>query len=677
MRAIPAPKTWRNPLLAAAAFLAAGSVAAAADRGRPPPHFIAGPVDVRHYGAADDLLTAGLGWSGIASPVAPAVSDPPTREELRRLAIYTNMRALISVSPTEGFGTIYGTLGLVPGTEYLAFGKDGRRSHGGSAEAAFLVQIPEDFDREEPCIVTAPSSGSRGVYGAISNAEAAFRENCAVAYTDKGTGVGFHDLTRDVVYDLFGRARPSDEVRLAHFRVPDTPAVRSFTARFPHRIAIKHAHSRENPERDWGRFVLQSIEFALWAVNDRFDRRWSPRDVRIVAAGVSNGGGAALLAAEQDFRGLIDGVVVSEPQIQPRRKFFAILDRGRFVPSHSRSLYDVTTFMNVYADCAGVDTNAITPTHPGVMRCAALKARGLLDGATPLDQILEARERIHRAGMLPDADRLLPSHASLHLWRILAPVYGNAYARASIADHLCFMSFASTGADGTVVPWDEANLEKAFATSGGLPGAALSPPGGGPFIVDDAKNPPQNELLSPDLNLDGALCWRSLATGRFTPTWRIPPASARRAAEDGIADVRAEGDLHGTPALILHGRKDALIAPNHSSRAYFGLNRVVEGRRSRLRYIEVANGNHFDALIPLYPILGAPGETLVAMHGYFNGAVETMLRHLDGDAALPASQVFAATEETCPLPTAPAATDRVRFERRTVIIPAGGTPAGC
>ena len=54
-----------------------------------------------------------------------------------------------------------------------------------------------------------------------------------------------------------------------------------------------------------------------------------------------------------------------------------------------------------------------------------------------------------------------------------------------------------------------------------------------------------------------------------------------------------------------------------------------------------------------------------------------MLRHLDGQAALPASQVFAATEETCAVPTTPAAADRIRFEDRNVIIPAGGTPAGC
>jgi hypothetical protein len=42
---------------------------------------------------------------------------------------------------------------------------------------------------------------------------------------------------------------------------------------------------------------------------------------------------------------------------------------------------------------------------------------------------------------------------------------------------------------------------------------------------------------------------------------------------------------------------DALIAPNHNSRAYFGLNQLVEGPRSRARYIEIVNGNHFDAFI--------------------------------------------------------------------------------
>jgi hydroxybutyrate-dimer hydrolase len=96
-----------------------------------------------------------------------------------------------------------------------------------------------------------------------------------------------------------------------------------------------------------------------------------------------------------------------------------------------------------------------------------------------------------------------------------------------------------------------------------------------------------------------------------------------------------------------------------------------------VRYIEVANGNHFDAFIPLYPLLGAPGQTLVAMHGYFNHGVDVMLRHLLGQARLPMSQVFAATEETCLLPNLPSATDRIRFINRKLVIPTGGTPAGC
>ena len=664
-------------LLARAAFLLAmAAMPAAADPAGDPPGFVAGEVRVRHYGPENDLLTAGLGWAGIASPIPPAVSNPPTPDELRRLAIYNNMRGLISTSPTEGFGTIYGKHGPVPGVEYMALVK----GDDGDAAAAVLVQIPDALNTERPCIVTAPSSGSRGLYGAISNAEAAFEHGCVVAYTDKGTGIGFHDLTRDVVYDLVGNARLAGAVDLPHFRAEDSRALRRFKAKYPHRIAIKHAHSQANPERDWGKFVLQSIRFAFWAINDhRGGARWTPDNVLVVAAGVSNGGGAALLAAEQDESGLIDGIVVSEPQVQPaRRKPFAIFDRGRLLLHHSRSLYDVTTFMDVYADCAGVNTNAVTPAPPGVARCGALKDRGLLQADDLVGQVEEARDRVHAYGLLRDADKLLPSHASLHLWRILAPVYGNAYARAAVEDHLCKMSFASTRLpDGTVVQWDEANLEKAFATLGGLPAGALANPTNGPFIVDDAMDPPKNELTSPDLNLDGALCWRALATGRKQPTSRLPSRAEARAAARGIAEVRAGGDLDGRPAIILHGRKDALIAPNHSSRAYFGLNRMIEGQESRARYIEVANGNHFDAFIPLYPLLGVANETLVAMHGYFNQAIGTMIAHLDEGAPLPKSQVFAATQETCSVPAEPAEEDRIRFVGRVLVIPEGGPPAGC
>src|SRR5215472_236594 len=92
-----------------------------------------------HYdGISNDLLTAGLGKSGLGSPVAPGFVDPlnPTAEELRRRAIYNNYRALIDPTPGGGFGVLYGPNvqadgtvttgeGLIAGDEYIAFENGG------------------------------------------------------------------------------------------------------------------------------------------------------------------------------------------------------------------------------------------------------------------------------------------------------------------------------------------------------------------------------------------------------------------------------------------------------------------------------------------------------------------------------------------------------------------------
>src|ERR1700745_4289934 len=64
-----------------------------------------------HYdGVTNDLLTAGLGKSGLGNATPPGLADPahPTAEELRRLAIYSNYRALVDPTPGGGFGTLYG-----------------------------------------------------------------------------------------------------------------------------------------------------------------------------------------------------------------------------------------------------------------------------------------------------------------------------------------------------------------------------------------------------------------------------------------------------------------------------------------------------------------------------------------------------------------------------------------
>jgi len=50
---------------------------AAAFAADPTPGFIHGEIHRAHYdGVKDDLLTAGLGKSGLASSAAPAIADP-------------------------------------------------------------------------------------------------------------------------------------------------------------------------------------------------------------------------------------------------------------------------------------------------------------------------------------------------------------------------------------------------------------------------------------------------------------------------------------------------------------------------------------------------------------------------------------------------------------------------
>ncbi|WP_227515425.1 D-(-)-3-hydroxybutyrate oligomer hydrolase [Marinobacter salinus] len=63
------------------------------------PDFVMGEIEQTGYdGITDDLLTAGLGASGLAG-AAPSFDDPvnPTSAELRRLAIYNNYRALVDI----------------------------------------------------------------------------------------------------------------------------------------------------------------------------------------------------------------------------------------------------------------------------------------------------------------------------------------------------------------------------------------------------------------------------------------------------------------------------------------------------------------------------------------------------------------------------------------------------
>jgi len=197
------------------------------------PSYVGTVSSAEYDGVSNDLLTAGLGKSGLQSAVAPAYANPlqPTAAELRRAAIYNSYRALLDTTAAGGYGTLYGpnvdasgnvssSEGLIAGGEYTAFSDDGT----GQQNVTLVVQVPNSFDRSKPCIITATSSGSRGVFGAISTGEWGLKKGCAVAYTDKGTGGAGHDLATDTVPLIDGTRSSSATAGLgAQFRARCRP----------------------------------------------------------------------------------------------------------------------------------------------------------------------------------------------------------------------------------------------------------------------------------------------------------------------------------------------------------------------------------------------------------------------------------------------------------------------
>jgi hydroxybutyrate-dimer hydrolase len=474
--------------------------------------------------------------------------------------------------------------------------------------------------------VTAASSGSRGVYGAIGSAgEWGLKRGCAVAYTDKGTGNGVHDLQNDTVNRYDGtRATAAAAGSDSNFTAALSAAeLTAFNAATPNRFAVKHAHSGVNPEADWGTFTLQAVEFAFYVLNQQFGaplpdgsrtKLIVPGNTIVIASSVSNGAGAALAAAENDGLGLIDGVAVSEPNIQMAPAAGLSIERGT-LPAYtggSKPLYDYFSYANLLQPCAALAT-AATGSPFGYTggtafvagnRCASLAANGLVTGATTLEQANDALARLRAYGWEPESDLL---HASHYLFAspAIAVTYANAHGRFPVQDNLCGFSFGAV--DGA-----------------GLPTAAAPAAIAGVF---GAASPSTGAL---DFAFDGALCLRNLWAGAGAQ------ADAVRA---GVVEVRRSANLRGTPTIIVHGRNDTLVPPNFSSRPYLLRNAQVEGAASRVRYVEVTNAQHFDSFLPF------PGydTRFIPLHVYFNRAMDAMWAHLKNGAALPPSQVVRTT----------------------------------
>ncbi|MDG0024825.1 D-(-)-3-hydroxybutyrate oligomer hydrolase [Trinickia sp. Y13] len=605
-------------------------------------------------GVSDDLLTAGLGKTGLAGP-APTIANPasPTAAELRRLAIWSNYRALVDMTANGGYGRFWGpnidvdgndTLGegKIAGAEYIAYADNGS----GKQNVTLMVQVPTQFDPQKPCIVTATSSGSRGVYGAISAAgEWGLKRGCAVAYTDKGSGNGAQDLMTGQVTLIDGLLADAASAGKKSLFTVDASAsdLARYNAAFPYRYAFKHAHSQQNPEQDWGTDTLEAVQFAYWVLNHQFGPaaagshhrvRYEPGSITTIAASVSNGGGASLAAAEQDKRGWITAVVVGEPQINvdmPHRA--RVLEGGQPIAQAGKPLADYVTLANLLQPCAALAQAATGAPYLTALplarttairqaRCASLAAAGYVKGADLQAQADDALAQLHAAGYEADSDLLQAPMWDSQAEPAVAVTYANAYTRSSVLDNLCGFSFGTTnpatGAAG--VPPAVSPMPTVFGLGNGIP-----PTNGISLVYGDGTTAAaDHRLATPDASFAGAVCMRRLWT-QHDPRMRM-----------SVRAVSVEADLHGKPAILVQGRSDALVPINHASRAYLAANSLREGGRSQVSLYEVTNGQHFDAF------LGVPGfdTRFVPVHYYYLQALDLMWRHLHEGAPLPPSQVI-------------------------------------
>lgn len=486
----------------------------------------------------DDLLTAGLGIDGLRGAI-PALANPdtPTVAELRRRAVWTNWRGIADVSATGGLGSAYGDLRPVPGREF-----HGSATVPGAAQPhRLLLQLPDRFDRDRPCLVVTASSGSRGVYGAIALAGGwGLPKGCAVAYTDKGAGTDWK-------------------------RVPLEGGEEA--------VHVPHAHSGDHPEADWGRHVLQAARFG----RDVLVRETAidPDTLVVIAAGVSNGAGAVLRAAGDDADAArriadaprIDGVVAVSPNIHV---------------DGARPLFDVATHAALLMPCAlaapAFDGDpllrpggALPPAYTA--GCAALAEHGQIDGGDVPAQAANAWHAMQAAGWTDAAMRAGALSVAFDLWRAVAAGYASAYARAPADAMPLGYRYAVLDAQGAPVAASPAEAALWWSDSSGIP------PGSGVVLLDPSGD---------DGRMTGLLGLRALAKDDA-------------AVRDALSATRALPPRDGLPILLLHGLDDGLVPEWTTSAPYAAFARQ---HGARLGYWRIAFAQHFDAFLGLPGLTG-------------------------------------------------------------------------
>lgn len=496
-----------------------------------------------------DLVSAGLGLAGLRGE-APTPTDPrqPTAQALRQLAFHTQYNSLAAVQTDSGLGGFVDTdLPQVGGVEVLSWLALPDIPH----RSRVLLQIPETFDAQAPCLIAAPASGSRGVYGATPLvAPWALPKGCAVVYTDKGAGTDYVDVNART-----GVALTGERVTLANDQVgfvPPSLADGEASSDTPASVATPHAHAGVSIEPHWGSYTLAAIDWAVAQLADRFGQPDTPDSITTLAAGLSNGGAAVLHALEADTDQTIDAAVAVMPNI---------------TPPGTPPLYRYAATAALYQPCALGDAEfagELPFANPlligfGPVRCQNLHDAGLLDEPTPA----AAREVLAEAGF--DADALVFSAATvaLDVWRSVLVNYASAYLATGVDDMPCGYRFdATTASEQDKAQW--------WATENGTPPSET-------INIVEARD----DKLANDPHFKGLVCLHGLLD---TP-----------AMQSALASIEARAAWpHAIPVEIVHGQVDALIPAALSSRPYVA---QAQAQGMTLNYQEIDGAQHFDAFL--------------------------------------------------------------------------------
>jgi hydroxybutyrate-dimer hydrolase len=391
---------------------------------------------------------------------------------------------------------------------------------------------------------------------------------------------------------------------------------------------------------------------------------------------------------------MIDGVAVSEPNVNPVYDKGVVIRQGSGAPlaAHSRPLIDYTTLVNVYQGCANYGRSYGAPPLSTLLAanqafaagtCASLAQLGLVKGKSTAEQAAEAQRAINGYGILPEQNELQPAYWLFGTPQGISVTYANAYSRASVADDLCGYSFAATSPASPYQPvaLPEAADAVLFGLANGIPPTARIQ------LVNDLASggPTRNDvsvsagLNRQDQNLPGALCLRAMAADRNlaeSAPLGADPKPLLDHLRESLQQIRATGKLRGIPTVIVQGRSDAILPPNHTSRPYYALSRRADGKASQIRYYEVLNAHHLDVFNG-FPDFAA---RLVPLHVYFFQALDLMYDHLTKGTPLPPSQVVRTTPRGSaatplsaanvpPVAATPAAGDLITFDGRTLGIP--------